>query len=88
MTQSEKGSEEPVEFATEVAYVEALERQGGDGPAAIVTALDGVGNKPDPWGRGHIQLYMLCVVVYLCSTMNGMSSNKTSAARIVTLDRY
>jgi len=28
-------------------------------------------NPPSPWGRGHLALYGCCIVVYLCSTMNG-----------------
>ncbi|KIW37688.1 uncharacterized protein PV06_10322 [Exophiala oligosperma] len=28
-------------------------------------------NPPNPWGRGHLALYGCCLIVYLCSTMNG-----------------
>ncbi|KAK5447933.1 hypothetical protein LTS15_009432 [Exophiala xenobiotica] len=28
-------------------------------------------NPPSPWGKGHLALYGCCLVVYLCSTMNG-----------------
>jgi MFS family permease len=28
-------------------------------------------NKPNPWGRGYLQMYAFCFVLYLCSTMNG-----------------
>lgn len=28
-------------------------------------------NKPATWGPGHRKLYMMCFLVYLCSTMNG-----------------
>lgn len=28
-------------------------------------------NKPDTWGKGHRKLYAMCLLVYLCSTMNG-----------------
>ena len=28
-------------------------------------------NPPSPWGRGHLALYGCCIIVYLCSTMNG-----------------
>ncbi|KAI9753774.1 MAG: hypothetical protein M4579_005008 [Chaenotheca gracillima] len=28
-------------------------------------------NKPNPWGRGYLQLYLCCAAIYLCSTMNG-----------------
>lgn len=31
-----------------------------------------VANRPNPWGRGHLQLYCMCFIVYLTSTMNGM----------------
>lgn len=45
-----------------------------EGPsAAMETALDATGGAPSPWGRGHIQLYLYCLVIYLCSTMNGTS---------------
>lgn len=37
--------------------------------ADFATALEQ--NPPNPWGRGHIALYGCCLVVYLCSTMNG-----------------
>lgn len=30
--------------------------------------------KPNPLGKGYIKLYLLSVVVFLCSTMNGESS--------------
>ena len=29
-------------------------------------------NKPNPFGKGHLQLYLCCLLVYLVSTMNGM----------------
>ena len=32
-----------------------------------------VSNKPDPWGPGYIHLYFCCLLVFLCSTMNGES---------------
>lgn len=28
-------------------------------------------HKPDPWGPGHKKLYLMCGLVYFCSTMNG-----------------
>lgn len=30
-------------------------------------------HKPDPWGKGHVQLYMLATVCFLNSTMSGAS---------------
>jgi hypothetical protein len=38
----------------------------------IELELSAIGGVPNPWGRGHIQLYAMCMVIYLCSTMNGM----------------
>jgi hypothetical protein len=78
MTHSEKMREETVETATDVAYVETLGKEGEDRPVAIVTALDATGSRPDAWGKGHIQLYILCAIVYLCSTMNGESTLQSS----------
>jgi len=31
-----------------------------------------VGKPPNPWGKGAKKLYMMCALVYLCSTMNGI----------------
>jgi hypothetical protein len=36
-----------------------------------VDNLAEVGKPPDPWGKGAKKLYMMCALVYLCSTMNG-----------------
>lgn len=41
------------------------------GPLAIEDALPIVGGAPDPWAKGHLKLYGLCLIIYLCSTMNG-----------------
>lgn len=40
-------------------------------PLAIEDALPIVGGAPDPWAKGHLKLYGLCLIIYLCSTMNG-----------------
>lgn len=42
-----------------------------DSRVAIATALDNANAVPNPWGRGYIQLYMICFILYFCSTMNG-----------------
>lgn len=31
-------------------------------------------SKPDTWGSGFKKLYLVCGLVYLCSTMNGLYS--------------
>ena len=38
---------------------------------AIKATLDAAGGAPNPWGSGHRRLYLACLVLYLCSTMNG-----------------
>lgn len=43
-----------------------------DPGAAIAATLHHANAVPNPWGRGHIQLYLICSIIYFCSTMNGM----------------
>ncbi|KAL3952891.1 hypothetical protein ACCO45_012834 [Purpureocillium lilacinum] len=38
---------------------------------AISATLEVTGGAPNPWGKGHLKLYGACLVIYLCSTMNG-----------------
>jgi hypothetical protein len=33
-------------------------------------------DKPNPWSKGYLRLYAICLLVYLCSTMNGKSSRQ------------
>jgi hypothetical protein len=51
-------------------------------PEAIATALDNVG-APSPWGRGHLQLYMACALIYLCSTMNGYDGSLMGSLNVI-----
>lgn len=37
----------------------------------VTDMLDAAGTQPSPWGKGYKKLYMMCGLVYLCSTMNG-----------------
>lgn len=30
-------------------------------------------HKPNPWGRGYMKLYLMSALIFLCSTMNGVS---------------
>lgn len=48
-----------------------ISKSPDDPAAAMESALDASGGAPNPWGRGHIQLYLSCMLIYLCSTMNG-----------------
>ena len=29
-------------------------------------------DKPNPWGKGYLNLYFICFLIFFCSTMNGM----------------
>lgn len=46
---------------------------GADAGFAIEATLQDAHAVPDPWAWGHVQLYLVCAIVYLCSTMNGES---------------
>ncbi|KAM0496875.1 hypothetical protein ACHAP8_007103 [Fusarium lateritium] len=52
-------------------------------PEAIATALRAHGAAPSPWGRGHIQLYMACGLIYLCSTMNGYDGSLMGSINVI-----
>ncbi|KAG8362191.1 Lactose permease [Fusarium venenatum] len=52
-------------------------------PEAIATALGARGAAPSPWGRGHIQLYMACGLIYLCSTMNGYDGSLMGSINVI-----
>jgi hypothetical protein len=42
-----------------------------DAGVAIATTLDNANAIPNAWGSGHVRLYMICFIVYFCSTMGG-----------------
>jgi hypothetical protein len=52
-------------------------------PDAIATALAANGAAPSPWGRGHLQLYMACALIYLCSTMNGYDGSLMGSLNVL-----
>ena len=41
-------------------------------------------NKPNPWGKGYLTLYGYCLVLYLCSTMNGYDGSLMGSINSVT----
>lgn len=41
-------------------------------------------NRPNPWGRGYLQLYVYCLILYLCSTMNGYDGSLMGSINSVT----
>lgn len=43
----------------------------GDPGVSIAATLENAHAVPDPWAWGHIHLYLVCAIVYMCSTMNG-----------------
>lgn len=42
---------------------------------AIQATLTAAGEAPNPWGSGHRKLYLACLLIYLCSTMNGEAAS-------------
>ncbi|KAL3602815.1 hypothetical protein FPOAC2_07127 [Fusarium poae] len=58
-------------------------KENTQAPEAIVTALGAHGAAPSPWGRGHIQLYMACALIYLCSTMNGYDGSLMGSINVI-----
>lgn len=48
------------------------EEKAMSGPEAIASTLEAAGQKPNPFGPGHVKLYLFCLIIYFCSTMNGM----------------
>lgn len=41
-------------------------------------------NRPNPWGRGYLALYGYCLILYLCSTMNGYDGSLMGSINSVT----
>ncbi|KAH7129721.1 general substrate transporter [Dactylonectria estremocensis] len=52
-------------------------------PEAAVAILDASGNAPNPWGRGHLKLYLACGLIYLCSTMNGYDGSLIGSINVL-----
>lgn len=52
-----------------------LSEKHGESTTAIESDLTTIlKNQPiNTWGRGSLHLYAVCLLVYLCSTMNGTS---------------
>ncbi|KAH6887651.1 general substrate transporter [Thelonectria olida] len=38
---------------------------------------------PNPWGTGHLKLYSLCILIYLCSTMNGYDGSLLGSINVL-----
>jgi hypothetical protein len=49
----------------------ALEQNVDESSQSMNYMPDVAGTQPSPWGKGYKKLYMMCGLVYLCSTMNG-----------------
>jgi hypothetical protein len=77
MSLNTKQSVDMVENTSEPrsAFAENTEKPEG----AAVDNLAEVGKPPDPWGKGAKKLYMMCALVYLCSTMNGKLTTPLSS---------
>jgi hypothetical protein len=63
----EKETSEQVKSSKHAVASEDMNAANADFAAALGQ------DPPSPWGRGHLALYGCCLIVYLCSTMNGQS---------------
>lgn len=69
MSHDEKQHISMVEYSQDGAFPE---KASGSQPIGVhVENLAEVGKPPNPWGKGARKLYMMCALLYLCSTMNG-----------------
>ena len=67
----EKTGPEHHENTEEVGNIATALDNSNDRHAVLKTILE---QRPlSPWSRGAIRLYAICLLVYLCSTMNGMT---------------
>lgn len=77
--------EKPEHFMINDADAEAHEGPHGAKPTAIADTL-GASGAPNPLGKGHLRLYALCAIVYLCSTMNGECSGNVKNTYLVGIN--
>ncbi|KAL7931436.1 general substrate transporter [Trichoderma chlorosporum] len=56
---------------------------GADAGFAIAATLQEAHAVPNPWAWGHVQLYLVCAIVYLCSTMNGYDGSLMGSINIM-----
>ena len=65
----ELGADNAVSDLTASGFAKKEEREIKARNAEFAAAIGE--NKPNAWGPGYRWLYSYCLVVYLCSTMNG-----------------
>ncbi|KAL2831702.1 putative transporter [Aspergillus cavernicola] len=53
-------------------------------PHTLAATFDALGGPPDPWGRGHLQLYGACLIIYFCSTMNGYDGSLMGSINVLS----
>ncbi|KAM0546751.1 hypothetical protein ACHAPJ_010679 [Fusarium lateritium] len=52
-------------------------------PSEAIASTHDAEGAPSPWGQGHIQLYMACALIYLCSTMNGYDGSLLGSLNVL-----
>lgn len=66
-------------------FVDAIDAIGDDHHAILTTILK---ERPvKTWDKKSLHLYAVCLLVYLCSTMNGLPAPERSHCFILTFDR-
>ena len=63
--------DEKVSLEKHEAFVDTIDAIGDDHHAALTTILK---ERPvKTWDKNSLHLYAVCLLIYLCSTMNGSS---------------
>lgn len=83
MDEKNKASAEQNEHADD-DYDDTHKEEELQGSAALEEVLKY--NKPNTFGKGMLQLYAICALIYLCSTMNGFDGSLMSS--INALEEY
>jgi len=69
MDESNKSQSDHREQITSVKHETASSTEVASHHAVLTSILET--NPVKTWGRGSLHLYAICLLVYLCSTMNG-----------------
>ncbi len=67
---AEKGDAPPVHVEVDIPHEEDL-KASIDENGHMVYASIMANHKPDKFGLGYLRLYVICLLIFLCSTMNG-----------------
>ncbi|KAF7593618.1 hypothetical protein BBP40_011136 [Aspergillus hancockii] len=71
-----EGNQNPSTARLELQHMESVGLPDGKAQEEHLTLAEVIErNRPDPWGSGYRKLYLMCALVFLCSTMNGYDTS-------------